>query len=182
LPVRAGTRRSEQVIDVPGFDIGTDAAGRELIQPFRLKKAAFKDAHQGDDDEGEGEEEGRDHEKSRAVSTIMLQVAECRRSRTPPGRAAPGVRYASFVEHRVVPDKKASFGIERSVSVGPTVAGHTNYKSGYKAGALIKKLEVRYRTPKFFQALQCRIDPRGISTRTHARTHARTTIACALHC
>jgi hypothetical protein len=91
----------------------------------------------------------------------------------------------TFKECSAVPDKKDSFGIEQSVGVGPTTTGQHFNKSAYSMSDFIAKLEVRYRTAKFFHTLQCRITPPGIASTQnamHHRTRQRPTCRHDAHC
>lgn len=153
----AATRMQE--VATSGIRIGTDAAGRKLIQPFMFCKAnrEYND-NQSDDDDGEGEDDTAT-KKNKAAGTIALELCQTRPVLSGSTKLMAG--YA-FTPRSVVPDKKDSFGIERSVGLGATTTGDHFRLANYTAGEFIEKLEVRYRTAKFFHMLQCRIDPQEV--------------------
>jgi hypothetical protein len=152
---------------------------------FCKANGELNDDQTDDDDDGEGEADASAAKKNKAAGTIALELCKTRpvaASRRRTTQLMPG--YA-FTPRSVVPDKKESFGIERSVSVGATTTGDQLRLSDYHTGEFIEKLEVRYRTAKFFHMLQCRINPPGIAprhttrTRTRTRHHTQHTLQCA---
>jgi hypothetical protein len=120
------------------------------MQPFLLRKATFHD-HRGDhDDIVAGIIELRLAKAVPLKDTVAAKAAASQSRTTLPG----------FVQ-RTLTEKKESFGIDRSVAVGPTVPQGAHTTSNHALRESIGKLEVRYRTAKFFDYLQRQIASSG---------------------
>ncbi len=142
------------------------------IRPFVFRKTAAPGRHD-DNDSGDHDDEGEENpdtatKKNKAAGTIALELYRARLRAASKGssttaKGAPVNTGYTFKECSAVPDKKDSFGIEQSVGVGATTTGERFSQSPYTRSDFIEKLEVRYRTAKFFHTLQCRIDPPGIA-------------------
>jgi hypothetical protein len=171
---------------VEGVAPGSDRAGRALLQPLMLRKAAS--THDDDDDDDGDDDRQNDSKKTQsggAAGTIVLEVSRVLRivyvQTNRSDALFLGVTGAdpNFAQRSVAADKKASFGVERSAAAGPAFATSMERKALRYVrvrGDLVGRLEVSYRTPKFFRTLQAHIDARRgplppSGSQAHIMTH-----------
>jgi hypothetical protein len=91
---------------VRGMCLGGNTVGRQLLQPFLLRKAILHDHR-------------RDHDDI-VAGIIVIGLAKAVPLTSVAAKAAAKQSRTGFVQ-RTLSEKKESFGIDRSVAVGPTV-------------------------------------------------------------